>query len=386
MINKTMERKDKFKENKKDTYLNIKPDENDRDINQNKRQKRCNKDCICTVMTDKVVRNLRLFDAVDFDGFNYRKNFDLLRSIHTKDVHVTWPDGHVTIGIDKHIEDLNNFFVLSKNTNIKYHFLTIGSENYSAQLSLLQGTVSDSNNPIIPGARMGNKFSIRFSTFNHWNDYGSFPVEKLIWDNFTFVQQCKDPNQPHTFDTPDFLPTSLSDSANPHTATYFKVPYNKQIVVRNLENVKKFYNLVNGCHPCEISYMLHETMSFVRPNGIFGSTKQNFLKFLATLELSATVPFKLNNYIWTIPEQLFGSHDWTVANGFIQVFANNTHTVNPNISPIIFPDIGISPIPMISYIRWHNDKISEIHLLWDNLTIINQLGLTPKFQQSQQSQ
>lgn len=328
----------------------------------------------CTVTTDKAIRNLRLFDAVDFDGFNYKKNFNLLAKIHTPDVRVTLPDGHETVGIDQHLADLEGFFVLADNTNVKYHFLTVAFGKYSAQLSLFQGTVSNSDNPFFPNAIVTNKFSIRFSTFNQWNDRGSFPIEKLIWDNYTFAQQVYDINQPKNIENPDFLPTSLSDSANPHTATYFQVPFSQDIVNKNLENVKKFYKYVNDKNFYKVGKMLHTTMCFVRPNGLFGPTRQEFLNFLTTLELPAQQPFILTNYIWTTPDPLFGARDWTVAVGFIQVFANGKSTTSPNKPPVIFPNTGFSPIPMISYIRWSDNKISEIHLLWDNATIINQLS------------
>jgi hypothetical protein len=40
---------------------------------------------------------------------------------NTEDIVVHWPDGHVTTGIEKHIDDLKAMFVYAPNTQIKQH-------------------------------------------------------------------------------------------------------------------------------------------------------------------------------------------------------------------------------------------------------------------------
>ena len=52
-----------------------------------------------------VERNLKTFDVLDFDVFSNQK-WDCLRESHAQDILVTWPDGHETRGIEKHIQDL----------------------------------------------------------------------------------------------------------------------------------------------------------------------------------------------------------------------------------------------------------------------------------------
>src|SRR2546427_12857114 len=53
----------------------------------------------------QVERKLKIFDTLDFDVFSNQK-WDRLGESHATDVIVTWPDGHETRGIQKHIEDL----------------------------------------------------------------------------------------------------------------------------------------------------------------------------------------------------------------------------------------------------------------------------------------
>ena len=65
-----------------------------------------------------VERNLKTFDTLDFDVFSNQK-WERLHESHAKDIVVTWPDGHETRGIDRHIEDLKALFVFAPDITIK---------------------------------------------------------------------------------------------------------------------------------------------------------------------------------------------------------------------------------------------------------------------------
>ena len=52
-----------------------------------------------------VEARLKTFDVLDFDVFSNQK-WNRLAESHAKDIVVTWPDGHETVGIDRHIADL----------------------------------------------------------------------------------------------------------------------------------------------------------------------------------------------------------------------------------------------------------------------------------------
>lgn len=65
-----------------------------------------------------VERHLHTFDVLDFDVFSNQK-WDRLGESHAKDIVVTWPDGHETKGIEKHIEDLKALFVFAPDISIK---------------------------------------------------------------------------------------------------------------------------------------------------------------------------------------------------------------------------------------------------------------------------
>src|SRR5438445_13653258 len=56
------------------------------------------------VQPPAVETNLKTFDVLDFDVFSNQK-WDRLQESHAQDIIVTWPDGHETSGIAKHLED-----------------------------------------------------------------------------------------------------------------------------------------------------------------------------------------------------------------------------------------------------------------------------------------
>lgn len=55
-----------------------------------------------------------------------------LKESHAQDIIVTWPDGHETRGIDKHIEDLKAMFVYAPDTQIKEHPIRIANGSWTA--------------------------------------------------------------------------------------------------------------------------------------------------------------------------------------------------------------------------------------------------------------
>src|SRR6266496_6440821 len=83
------------------------------------------------VQPPAVEVNLKTFDVLDFDVFSNQK-WDRLQESHAKDIVVTWPDGHETKGIDKHIEDLKALFVFAPDITIKVHPIRFGSGTWTA--------------------------------------------------------------------------------------------------------------------------------------------------------------------------------------------------------------------------------------------------------------
>ncbi len=57
-----------------------------------------------TAGNDMITKNLTTFDALDFTVFS-NQDWARLHESHAKEVKVNWPDGHTTIGLERHIED-----------------------------------------------------------------------------------------------------------------------------------------------------------------------------------------------------------------------------------------------------------------------------------------
>ncbi len=136
-----------------------------------------------------VEKNLKIFDILDFDVFSNQK-WDRLKESHSKDIVVTWPDGHETKGLDKHTEDLKALFVYAPDIKIKEHPIRFGSGSWTTATGVMTGTFSKPM-PIGEGKFIqptGKRFAIGMATVGHWKN-GTMDHEWLFWDNNDFMKQ-----------------------------------------------------------------------------------------------------------------------------------------------------------------------------------------------------
>jgi hypothetical protein len=132
---------------------------------------------------------LAIFDTLDYDVFSNQK-WDRLSESHATDIVVSWPDGHDTNGIEKHIEDLKAMFVYAPNTSIKDHPIRICSGDYTAVMGIMTGTFSQPM-PTPDGkaiAPTGKSFRLPMTTIGLWKG-STMTHEWLFWDNQTYMRQ-----------------------------------------------------------------------------------------------------------------------------------------------------------------------------------------------------
>src|SRR2546422_4302562 len=86
-----------------------------------------------------VETHLKVFDILDFDVFSNQK-WDRLHESHADDIVVTWPDGHETKGIERHIEDLKALFVFAPDIQIKVHPIRFGAGSWTTVTGVMTGT------------------------------------------------------------------------------------------------------------------------------------------------------------------------------------------------------------------------------------------------------
>ena len=142
------------------------------------------------VQAPAVEKNLKVFDVLDFDVFSGQK-WDRLGESHAQDIIVTWPDGHETKGIDKHIQDLKDMFVYAPDITIKQHPIRFGSGTFTTATGIMTGTFSKPM-PIGDGktiAPTGKRFALGMVTIGHWNANGKMDHEWLFWDSGDFMKQ-----------------------------------------------------------------------------------------------------------------------------------------------------------------------------------------------------
>jgi len=136
-----------------------------------------------------IAKNIKTFDELDFVVFS-NQEWTRLHESHSKDVKVHWPDGHMTSGLEKHIEDLKAMFIYAPDTNIAVHPVKFGSGEWTSVIGVMTGTFSKPM-PIGEGKFIqptGKKYNITMCTVGHWKD-GVMDEEYLFWDNLTFMKQ-----------------------------------------------------------------------------------------------------------------------------------------------------------------------------------------------------
>lgn len=137
----------------------------------------------------EVEAHLKVFDALDFDVFSNQK-WDRLGESHSKDIVVTWPDGHETKGLEKHTEDLKALFVFAPDIKISEHPIRFGSGTWTTATGVMTGTFTQPM-PIGDGKSIpptGKRFAIGMATIGHWSN-GTMDHEWLFWDNADFMKQ-----------------------------------------------------------------------------------------------------------------------------------------------------------------------------------------------------
>jgi len=133
--------------------------------------------------------NLATFDTLDYTVFS-NQEWTRLHESHAKDIRVYWPDGHMTEGIDVHIQDLKGMFVYAPDTRIKEHPIRFGSGKFTAVTGVFEGTFTRpmplGNGKFIQPT--GKAFKMPMATIGIWND-GIMVEEHLFWDNQTYMKQ-----------------------------------------------------------------------------------------------------------------------------------------------------------------------------------------------------
>lgn len=136
-----------------------------------------------------VAKNLETFDTLDYVVFS-NQEWVRFHESHAQDIVVDWPDGHKTIGLERHIEDLKAMFVYAPDTKIKVHPIRFGSDDFTCVTGIMTGTFTRPM-PIGNGKFIqptGKSFSLPMCTVGHWKD-GVMIEEWLYWDNATYMNQ-----------------------------------------------------------------------------------------------------------------------------------------------------------------------------------------------------
>lgn len=139
---------------------------------------------------ERTERLLALFDDLDFNVFSHHL-WDELKRSHAEHITVYWPDGHVSRGLKKHIEELRALGVPAPDMRINVHPVRFGAEGWTAVTGWIEGTFTEPmpmpDGKLIPPT--GKSFHLPMATIAHWNDDDLMDAEYLFWDNQTYLKQ-----------------------------------------------------------------------------------------------------------------------------------------------------------------------------------------------------
>jgi hypothetical protein len=138
---------------------------------------------------DTIASHLKTFDTLDYEVFS-NQQWHRFKESHGTNIKVFWPDGHVTEGLDVHLEDMKKLFVHAPDTRIKEHPIKFGSGNYTLVTGVFEGTFTKPM-PIGNGKFIqptGKAFKLPMATVGIW-DNGVMKEEHLFWDNQTYAKQ-----------------------------------------------------------------------------------------------------------------------------------------------------------------------------------------------------
>ncbi len=143
-----------------------------------------------TQANETIQKNLATFDTLDFTIFS-NQEWARFHESHAENIKVYWPDGHMTEGIEVHIEDLKKLFVHAPDTRIKVHPIRFGSGSMTAVTGIFEGTFTQPM-PIGGGKFIqptGKAFKMPMATIGIWGEDGLMTEEHLFWDNQTYANQ-----------------------------------------------------------------------------------------------------------------------------------------------------------------------------------------------------
>lgn len=136
-----------------------------------------------------VDEHLAMFDDLDFNVFS-KQRWDEFSKSHAQDVTVHWPDGHVTKGLEKHVEDMKAMFTYAPDTHIPEHTVKFGSGDFTSVIGIMEGTftkpMSLGNGKMAQPTKKA--FKLTMNTVCHWRG-AVFDEEYLFWDNGAFMKQ-----------------------------------------------------------------------------------------------------------------------------------------------------------------------------------------------------
>jgi hypothetical protein len=116
--------------------------------------------------------------GADKSGAKAGSKWESLHKGEASDVKVHWPDGHTSVGLDKHYGELDSLFAFAPDTHVEAEQSRTVSGDWTTVIRTVAGTATTSGKP----------FKIWVATISHQNN-GVIDEEYLFWNDKTLKAQ-----------------------------------------------------------------------------------------------------------------------------------------------------------------------------------------------------
>jgi hypothetical protein len=145
--------------------------------------------CAQAELDKQAAEHIEKFDDAGLNFFT-NQQWERFAESHSKNVVVHWSDGHQTVGLPQHIDDLKAMFVFAPDTRINEHPIKIASGEWTSVVEVIEGTFTrpmpTPDGKSIPPT--GKPFKVELSDIAHWKD-GVMDQEYIFWDTLAFMRQ-----------------------------------------------------------------------------------------------------------------------------------------------------------------------------------------------------
>lgn len=138
----------------------------------------------------EMQRRMAVLDNMDFVVWSGQQ-WDKIPESHADNIIAIYPDGKVSRGIARHVEDMKAIFNWAPDSRIREHPVKFGQGDWTVLIGVMEGTFTKpmtmADGRVVEPT--GKTFKVPMATYSHWNNAGKMDMEYLFWDTTSWMKQ-----------------------------------------------------------------------------------------------------------------------------------------------------------------------------------------------------